>query len=103
MILTKIGTILEYNIFEKGEYMTKNIKWLNGDLLINQIQLGVDADEEIMEKKIRECIIEALSGGKYVQVYGEKHSPFTGEIVNISDWSQFGKTGDKIIIEDILK
>ena len=65
--------------------VTKIIKWKNQNIILGHISVSVD--EEVINEKVKMAIIDALSN---------KPNP----ILQI-DWSNFGKSGDCIEIEDI--
>lgn len=76
--------------------MQKNIKFVSGVTgnVLNCLTISCDADEKIMREKVKQAIVESLSGGKDFETV--EH-----DIANINDWSMFGNSGDQIIIEDV--
>ncbi len=65
--------------------VTKIIKWKNQNITLDHI--SVSADEEVINKKVKMAIIDALNN---------KPNP----ILQI-DWSKFGENNDCIEIEDV--
>ena len=76
--------------------MDKIIKYVdnNTSTVLKVINISCDTDEKNMEKKVREAIIESLEGGKgFSTGYFDEN--------NINNWSNFGRDGHTIIVEDV--